>query len=170
LYARVSTEDQNVKQQMQHLKEWAKRNEYNVVKVIMDTESGTKPLLQRRRFMRLLEQSTNGSMNAIGIVNIDRLTRNWADVVFIEKHFRENWDKCKLLSISDVIDLSNASGRFMFRMKMVVCCYMPEDMKEKQRIGIDRAKRQGKYKGGKKGRTWKQIDHGLNDNVKKRKL
>ena len=163
LYARVSTEDQNVKQQMQHLKEWAKRNEYNIVKVIMDTESGTKPLLQRKRFMKLLEQSTNGSMDAIGIYNLDRLTRNWEDVVFIEKHFRENWDKCKLLSVSDNIDLSNASGRFMFRMKMVVCCYMPEDMKEKQRIGIERAKRQGKYKGGKKGRTWKQIDRGLND-------
>lgn len=162
LYARVSTEDQNVKQQMQHLKEWAKRNDYNVVKVVMDTESGTKPLMERKRFLRLLDESKNGSMDAVGIVNIDRLTRNWEDVVFIEKHFRENWDICKLFSIGDTIDLSNASGRFMFRMKMVVCCYMPEDMKEKQRIGIDRAKRQGKYKGGKKGRSWKKLDHPLN--------
>jgi len=28
---------------------------------------------------------------------------------------------------------------------------MPEDMKEKQKIGIDRAKKEGKYKGRKKG-------------------
>jgi DNA invertase Pin-like site-specific DNA recombinase len=32
---------------------------------------------------------------------------------------------------------------------------MPEDMKEKQKIGIARAKKQGKYKGGKSGRHWK---------------
>ena len=42
----------------------------------------------------------------------------------------------------------------MFRIKMAVGCYMPEDMREKQIIGIERAKLEGKYKGGSKGRTW----------------
>lgn len=157
LYARVSTEDQNVEQQMEHLKEWAKKNEYTIRKVVMDTESGTKPLIERRRFLRLLDDSKQGLSDAMGIVNLDRLTRNWEDVVFIEKHFRENWGKYKLLSMGDTIDLSNASGRFMFRVKMVMCCYMPEDMKEKQKIGIERARKQGKYKGGKPGRTWKDV-------------
>lgn len=156
LYARVSTEDQNVKQQMQHLKEWAKRNEYTVRKVVMDTESGIKPLIERKRFLKLLDESKTGISNGMGIVNLDRLTRNWEDVVFIEKHFRENWDKYKLLSIGDTIDLSNASGRFTFRVRMAMCCYMPEDMREKQRVGIERAKKQGKYKGGKPGRRWKE--------------
>lgn len=151
LYARVSTEDQNVKQQMQHLKEWAERNEYEVIKTIMDTESGIKPLTERKRFLKLLEESEKGIIPAIGIVNLDRLTRNWEDVVFIEKHFRENWNKCMLISMGDTIDLSNASGRLMFRVKMVMCCYMPEDMKEKQIIGIERAKKEKKYKGRKKG-------------------
>jgi DNA invertase Pin-like site-specific DNA recombinase len=53
--------------------------------------------------------------------------------------------------MSDEINLSNASGRAMFRMKMIMNCYMPEDMREKQVIGIDRAKREGKFKGRKKG-------------------
>src|SRR4030042_3082484 len=91
LYARVSTEDQNVKQQMEHLKEWAKKNGYTVCKVILDTESGIKPLVERKRFLRLLDESKDGLSNAMCIVNLDRLTRNWEDVVFIEKHFRENW-------------------------------------------------------------------------------
>ena len=42
----------------------------------------------------------------------------------------------------------------MFRIKMAIGCYMPEDMREKQKIGIARAKAEGKYKGGKKGRSW----------------
>jgi DNA invertase Pin-like site-specific DNA recombinase len=151
LYARVSTEDQNVKQQMQHLKEWAKRNEYTVRKVVMDTESGTKPLIERKRFLRLLDESKDGGANGMAIVNLDRLTRNWEDVVFIEKFFSNNWNRYKLLSIGDTIDLSNASGRFTFRVRMAMCCYMPEDMREKQRIGIERAKKEKKYKGRKKG-------------------
>ncbi len=43
----------------------------------------------------------------------------------------------------------------MFRIKMAVQCYMPEDMFEKQKVGIERAKAEGKFKGGKRGRTWK---------------
>ena len=151
LYARVSTEDQNVKPQMQHLKEWAKRNDHTVRKVVMDTESGTKPLIERKRFLKLLDESKNGEADGMAIVNLDRLTRNWEDVVFIEKFFNNNWDRYKLLSIGDTIDLSNASGRFTFRVRMAMCCYMPEDMREKQRIGIEQAKKEKKYKGRKKG-------------------
>lgn len=151
LYARVSTEDQNVKQQMVLLKEWAKRNDYKVYKVIMDTESATKPLTERRRFLNLIDETKKGKIDGIGIYNLDRLTRNWEDVVFIEKHFREIWDRCKLISMIDIINLADANGRFMFRIKMAFCCFMPEDMREKQIIGIERAKRQGKYKGRKPG-------------------
>ena len=151
LYARVSTEDQNVKPQMQHLKEWAKRNDHTVRKVVMDTESGTKPLIERKRFLKLLDESKNGEADGMAIVNLDRLTRNWEDVVFIEKFFNNNWNRYKLLSIGDTIDLSNASGRFTFRVRMAMCCYMPEDMREKQRIGIEQAKKEKKYKGRKKG-------------------
>ena len=151
LYARVSTDDQNVKQQMDYLKEWASKNGYCVVRVVMDTESGRTPLTQRRRFLRLLDESKTGSMDLIAVVNLDRLTRNWEDVVLIEKHFREHWNVCKLVSCGDSVDLGNASGRLMFRMKMALCCFMPEDMREKQEIGIARARKEGKYRGRKKG-------------------
>ena len=39
----------------------------------------------------------------------------------------------------------------MFRVRMAVCCLMPEDMKEKQKIGIERARAEGKYLGRKRG-------------------
>jgi DNA invertase Pin-like site-specific DNA recombinase len=150
LYARVSTEDQNVDQQIKYLKEYANKNKYTIVKVVKDIESGTIALLDRKRFKRLLEYAKQNKAS-ICIYNLDRLTRNWEDVVFIEKWFRENWQECKLISTSDEINLDNANGRFMFRVRMAVCCLMPEDMREKQRIGIERAKAQGKYKGRKKG-------------------
>jgi DNA invertase Pin-like site-specific DNA recombinase len=154
IYCRVSTEDQNVQQQANFCREWFISNGYAVAKLIKDTESGRLPLTKRRRFRKLLNESLTGKFNFFGIYNLDRLTRNWDDVTLIEKHFRENWDKCQLISTSDPIDLSNASGRFMFRIRMATSCFMPEDMREKQRIGIERARKQGKYKGGKPGRTW----------------
>lgn len=155
IYVRVSTEDQNVEQQAKFLEKWCKKNDYEVYKIIKDKESGRLDLSDRKQFTKLLEESKTEVFDVIVVYNIDRLTRNWDDVTLIERHFRENWDKCNLISISDKIDLSNASGRLLFRMKMAISCYMPEDMREKQRIGIERAKEEGKYKGGKRGREWK---------------
>jgi DNA invertase Pin-like site-specific DNA recombinase len=154
LYARVSTDDQNVKQQVEFLKEWVPKNGHRIGKVVSDTESGRIPLTERKKFRKLLEGGPESDSDGMLIVNLDRLTRNWDDVTLIERAFRENWEKYRLMSTGDGVDLSNASGRMMFRMKMVVNCYMPEDMREKQAVGIARAKKQGKYKGGKKGRSW----------------
>ena len=151
LYARVSTEDQNVVQQMEYLKSYAAKQGYMVVRRVMDTESGRTPLTQRKKFLKLLDESKTGSMDLVLVVNLDRLTRNWEDVVLIEKHFRELWAVCKLVSAGDSVDLGNASGRLMFRIKMALCCFMPEDMREKQEIGIERAKKEGKYLGRKPG-------------------
>ena len=149
-YARVSTEDQNVEQQMKYLKEWQQKNNYAIGNVTKDIESGLTPLLERKRFKKHIEQAKQNN-HGVCIYNLDRLTRNWEDVVFIERWFRENWDTTPLISTADEINLSNANGRFMFRVRMAVCCYMPEDMKEKQKIGIERAKAEGKYKGRKPG-------------------
>lgn len=143
IYARVSTTDQNVKQQVKALKEFCKRNNYKIIKEISDTESGTKPLFQRKAFNKLLKNLNK--YDAIVIYNIDRLTRNWYDENEIEKAFM---GKCKLISMSNPIDLDSASGRVMFRFMMAHSCFMPEDMLEKQRIGIERAKKEGKYKYG----------------------
>ena len=144
IYCRVSTDDQNVKQQAEYVANWCSKQGYSIVKVVMDEESGRLPLLERKKFRKLLNEMI-GTSESIVIYNLDRLTRNWDDVVYIEKVFRDNWDKIKLIRTSDSIDLSNASGRMMFRIKMAVSCYMPEDMREKQIIGIARAKAEGKY-------------------------
>lgn len=157
IYARVSTEDQNVEQQAKLLREWCKNNHHEIVWTIKDKESGKLPLSKRQRFMKIItkEYAFLKDADAVLVYNLDRLTRNWDDVTMIEKFFRDNWDDLMLVSRSDEVNLFNAAGRMMFRIKMAVNCHMPEDMLEKQRVGIERAKKEGKYKGGAKGRTWK---------------
>lgn len=153
LYARVSTEDQNVLQQIQILRQWAVRNDHTISYEVQDKQSGKVPLEERERFLDLLN---NPRGDAMLVLNLDRLTRNWDSVTFIEKHFRESWTKYKLISTTDELNLSSANGRLMFRIQLAINCNMPEQMLEKQNIGIARAKAEGKYKGRKKGSTNKK--------------
>lgn len=156
IYCRVSSDDQNVDQQVEYLKAWCRKRDLSVVRVVADKMSGRAPLTERDDFARLLSDGLVEEFEAVVVYNTDRLTRNWDDVTYIEKYFRENWEACRLISSSDEIDLSSASGRMMFRIKMAVSCFMPEDMREKQSIGIARAKREGKYTGRKKGAVAKK--------------
>lgn len=158
IYSRVSTEDQDVEQQAMYCKEWAKRMGHEVVWTIKDKESGRKPLRERERFQKIINSEYNFDYDAVLVYHLDRLTRNWDDVTQIEKFFRENWENVKLISTSNEINLGNANGRCMFRINMAMYCYMPEDMREKQIIGIARAKKEGKYKGRKKGALGKKND------------
>lgn len=153
IYARVSTEDQHVRQQAAYTRAYYEKQGHEITQIIMDEESGRLPLLERKRFTSLLESSLIDGTDFIAVQNLERLTRNWDDVTYIERYFRDNsW--IKLLSTADAIDLTNASGRMLFRIRMAVSCFMPEDMREKSQVGIARAKKEGKYKGGKKGRKW----------------
>ena len=148
LYARVSTEDQDVEQQIKHLRKWAVSQGHQISNETYDKQSGKVPLEERTQFINLLN---NPKGDALVVLNLDRLTRNWDSVTFIEEHFRNSWDKYKLISTTDQIDLSNANGRLMFRIQLAINCNMPELMLEKQKIGIARAKEEGKYKGRQKG-------------------
>ena len=59
------------------------------------------------------------------------------------------------IGIAEPIDFKTPYGRFMFRVKLAMNSFYVENLIEKIRIGVERAKKEGKYKGGKKGRTWK---------------
>lgn len=152
IYARVSTADQNTEQQIEYMRNWCKNAGHDLVGVVQDKQSGRLPLTERKKFHELLQISRD-DMGCDGILvqNLDRLTRNWDDVTFIERFFRENWDVCQLVSCGESVDLSNSAGRFVFRVLMAANCQMPELMREKQVIGIERAKREGKYKGRQPG-------------------
>lgn len=153
LYCRVSTEDQNVEQQVEFGKAWFERAGFIIGHITADKESGKLPLTERKQFHEHIKKSLEEA-RPVGIVKLDRLTRNWYDENLLERHFRENWNKSRLISAGETIDLKSAMGRAWFRVCMVIACLMPEQMLEAQRIGIDRAKTEGKYKGGIKGRTW----------------
>jgi DNA invertase Pin-like site-specific DNA recombinase len=160
LYARVSTKDQSVDDNMRQLRKWAVNNKHQIVHEVWDTESATIDLKDRKKFLEILN---NPKGQAIVVNKLDRITRNFDSVTYIEKYFRENWNTFKLIALDFPIDLESAVGRLMFRNMMTLACFEPEQMKERQRPSIERLKKEGKYLGRQKGAKGK-------DNNSKRQL
>jgi len=148
LYARVSTNDQNVDDKMHELRKWAINNKHRIVHEVWDKESGTIELKDRRKFLEILN---NPIGDAIVVNKLDRITRNFDSVTYIEKYFREGWSTFKLIALDFPVDLESAVGRLMFRNMMALACFEPEQMKERQRPAIERLKKAGAYKGRQKG-------------------
>ena len=153
LYVRVSSEDQNLEDKMRELRRWAKANGHEIVKEVFDTQSGTVELKDRTKFLEILD---NPLGDALVVNKLDRITRNYDSVTFIEKYFRENWSKFKLIALDFPVQLDTAVGRLMFRNMLTLACFEPEQMKERQKLGIERAKRLGLFKGRKKGAVSKK--------------
>jgi len=150
----------NVDQQVEHCKKYAKTQGWEVIWTIADKESGTLELEQRKSFNKLLYTVAGGSdhklrynfldkCDAVLVYRLDRLTRNWDNVSVIEKAFSKS--NINLLSTADPIDFKTSDGRFMFRLMMALAVKEVETMKERQKIGIARAKAEGKFKGRPKG-------------------
>jgi DNA invertase Pin-like site-specific DNA recombinase len=163
IYARVSSKHQDVDQQVQYMKEWAKKLNYVVIWTIKDKESATIPLFNRKQFQKLIK-TIDGTAeekerynfldkcDAVVIYKVDRLSRYWYDENEIEKAFVDS--RINLISSSEPIDMKTQDGLFLFRLYFSMACKETEVMKERQKIGIARALKEGKYKGGKVGRSW----------------
>ncbi len=157
LYARTSTKDQDVQMQMNLLRQWCVNNKHEIASETYDQESGTIDLKDRKKFRELLDNPKGDGML---IFKLDRITRNFDSLTLIEKHFRDNWDNYKLICTDMPIDLENAVGRLMFRNLMVINCFEPEQMKERQKPAIAKAKAEGKFKGRPQGAKGKKNKNG----------
>jgi DNA invertase Pin-like site-specific DNA recombinase len=159
LCARVSTDHQDADSKMKELRQWAKRNNHQIIDEVWIYESATQSLGDRVEFKKLLDFPKG---EALVINKLDRLTRNFDSVSFIENYFRTNWSDYKLIALDFPINLENATGRLMFRQMLTFACFESEVMKERQVLGIARAKAEGKYKGRPKGALGKSNPQKLN--------
>lgn len=154
IYARVSTNkgEQNIQQQIDYLKDYAKRESIEVLKVFKDEVSGK--VSNRRGYIRLIEYLTLNKDVIILVQDTNRLSRDYYDGVKLEKFLITN--KINIISLSEIVDLNTPNGRLMFRIKNALNSQYVEDLAVKRVIGIERAKKQGKYLGRKKGALGKK--------------
>lgn len=138
IYTRVSTDEQNVQQQADFLS--AKHNHDFIV-----SEKFTGTTLDRPKFDQLIKTLKNG--DTLIVREVSRLGRNAAEVLTLCENLK---DRGIRLIVDDLnLDVTSPAGKLVFTLMVGVAQMEREQMLERQRIGINRAKAEGKYQGRK---------------------
>ncbi len=137
IYARVSANEQNVQQQADYL---ASRYEHDAI--VCETFKGTTT--DRPKFSKLIDQLVTG--DALIVYHVSRLGRKTSEVL---KTVEELQEKQVAVFVDQLqgVDITSGVGKMLFTMLSGLAELEREQMLERQRIGINRAKAEGKYKG-----------------------
>lgn len=137
IYARTSTTDQNVDQQVDKLKE--KHSDGIVYQEQLSGKSTDRPV-----FNELKEKVAAGDI--IVVLSVSRLGRNTVQVLEFIELMKE---KSVAVIVDDLggVDVTSSMGKLVLTTLAAVAEMQRQEILEKQRIGIDRAKAEGLYKG-----------------------
>ena len=138
-YARTSTQDQkySLEAQVEELKAAGCERLYQEEVSSVDSK--------REELENALDYIREGDI--LVVKKLDRLARSVADTVDIQKRLEA---KNAGLSILDMkVDTSTPSGRLQFNLFASIAQFEREVMLERQKVGIAKAKADGKYKGRK---------------------
>lgn len=137
IYARTSTTDQNVDQQADHLLK------SHADAVVMKEQLSGKTL--DRPVLNELVQKVVAD-DVIVVLSVSRLGRNTEDVLAFIRGMKS---KAVRVLVEDLggIDVTSSTGKLVLTTLAAVAEMQREETLDKQRIGIERAKAQGKYKG-----------------------
>jgi len=137
IYARVSTVDQNVDQQVELL-----QRECPAAVIYKEKQSGKD--LNREQFNALRNIVKGG--DSIRVLSVSRLGRNTLAVLqFIE----DMKGRSVSVFVHDLggLDVTSPTGKIVLTTLAAVAEMQREETLDKQRIGIERAQAEGKYKG-----------------------
>ena len=90
------------------------------------------------------------------VTKLDRLARSVEHTIQIQKQLEAKGASLKILELN--LDTSTPSGKLQFNLLAAIAEFERDIMLERQRVGIERAKAEGKYKGRKP----------ISDKIKKR--
>ena len=148
-YVRVSTIDQNPGRQYEDLKK------YDIDKWFEEKASGKdtkRPVLNE-----MLSFARDG--DTIYIESFSRLARNTADLLKIIDDLKKK--NIKIISQKENLNSDTPTGKMMITMIGAIATFERELILERQREGIELAKRAGKYK--KVGRTAMEMPANFKD-------
>ena len=154
LYARVSRKDQNISQQLKQLKDFCKRRGF---KFRSFTDLGVSGALNSRPgWDKFIKSASTGGFKCLIVQRLDRLTR---DSLYAEGllHFFKVLD-IKLISLYEgEFDFSDPDRCFNYRIISLLNQKERETLISRTRVGLDRARSEGKRLGGSRvGRRYKK--------------
>lgn len=140
-YCRVSSKDQNLARQL------ARAKEVHADKIFADKVSGKN--LDRPAFREMMDFLREGDV--LEVVSLDRLSRNYKDLKDLVSKLRD----MKVKLIADDLPQTNSDNELInnFMMDLIISVMgfvaqnEREKIRERQRQGIELAKKAGKYTG-----------------------
>lgn len=157
-YVRVSTVEQNEERQIEGLQK------YNIDKWFTEKKSAKDT--NREQLQAMLDFVREG--DTIYIHDFSRLARSTRDLLDIIEMLKKK--NVNLVSDKEMIDTNTASGKLMVTMIAAIYEFERANLLERQREGIDIAKREGKYKGGQLKNIDKDRFETLYENYMSRKI
>ncbi len=134
-YERVSTAEQNEARQTEMMKQ------YSIDKTFTDKASGKNT--DRPEFQKMMNYLREG--DTLYVESISRLSRSVRDLLQTVDKLEKM--KVTFVSLKEHIDTSTPQGRFVLVIFGALAELEREQILQRQREGIDLAKKAGKYKG-----------------------
>ena len=141
LFVRVSTSGQTTDNQIIELKEICERNKWNITKVYNETISGTKGADERPELSLMMKDASRKKFDKIVVWSVDRLSRSMTHLVNVLSQMKDVG--VDIYSYKQGIDTSTTMGSSFFQMVGIFAELENTMRKERQSIGIKRAKSQG---------------------------
>lgn len=165
-YIRVSTDDQSLENQKRELRAWLKSQSISEENVTWYEDIYTGNTLARKAFQKLLLDISNGKVNTVVCWKLDRLSRSMREGM----ELIQDWSSqgLRVVSTTQQIDMSGIMGKMIANIFFAFAEMEQEMRRERIKIGVSRAKAEGKYKGRKPGtfvvdpkKAHKLLDQGL---------
>ena len=150
IYCRVSTDDQaehgfNLREQELRIDQYinAYIDEFPEERVKYIDDGFSAKDLKRREMRMLLEDVKDGLISKVVIHNLDRLTRNMKDLIYLIELFEEK--EVQLFSLKEKIDTKTAVGRFFVSIIILVAQWEREAISERTIRALDQSAYEGNY-------------------------
>jgi DNA invertase Pin-like site-specific DNA recombinase len=143
IYSRVSTQDQTTENQVRELKEYAKRRDFEIVKLFEEKASGKNS--DRIEYQKLLNIVRKRKTDCVLIWKLDRLARSTRELLERLEEFRKLG--VELISLTENIDTNSSAGKALFGIIAIFSEFENDIRSERIKSGMDRAKAEGKHCG-----------------------
>ena len=146
IYARVSTTDQSIGNQLPVLEDWAKQRGFEAVATYQENESAWRNGHQSE-LKRLLEDARKHKFNLVLVWALDRLSREGSAAILNLVNTLKLYG-VKVISYQESwTEAPGELGELLFAIAGWVAKMESERRSERTRAGLDRAVRQGKTLG-----------------------
>ena len=149
IYARVSTLDQTVDNQLIELRDHCSKMGWEIVKEYTDEGlSGTLSREKRPALNAMIKDGYRKKFDTVVCWDISRLGRSMKELIMFLSDMKDRG--IGICSVRQGFDTSTSMGEIMFQFVGILSSWEREMIRERTLAGLDRAKSEGKILGRKK--------------------